>query len=436
MLKTFKRNVARRAPLFVSVLLLTLVLAPSAFAQAKPKFTYWGGLIFSDKANQILVDRITQWGEEKGVDAEVVMINQNEFVQRVSAAIEAGTLPDAMDLGSDFMLLLALNNQVEKLDDLYKTVGDAHGGWLAPADTSMHIEDAKNVLYGVPFAVNGNVLYRRNDVLEPAGFPDAPDTWEQLSKAAAAQKPPETYGMGFALSNVGDGNVTTTMLQSYGGRIADDAGKTCTIDSPETRQFLTWITGAYKQGLFPPGATTWDGAGDNTAYQSGNALFIANPGSVYVYMRDNDPDLAASTKFSALPGGPKMRLSPFNTQVRVIPTASKQKDLAKDLIQYLADDTFMSAYYNEGIYGPVLNSQIKFPIFTESPVHAGLLDLALHGTVASYPDKNNAAFAEYQTNFLTPKMVQRIVVDNVSIDDAIAETQKACQAIYDKHNAS
>ncbi len=43
--------------------------------------------------------------------------------------------------------------------------------------------------------------------------------------ALKGQKPPEHYGMGFALSNVGDGNLTTAMLQSWGGRIADDAGK-------------------------------------------------------------------------------------------------------------------------------------------------------------------------------------------------------------------
>jgi hypothetical protein len=46
---------------------------------------------------------------------------------------------------------------------------------------------------------------------------------------------------------------------------------------------------------------------------------------------------------------------------------------------------------------------------------------------------NNAAFAEYQTNFLTPRMIQRIVVDGLSIDDSVAETQAACQAIYDKY---
>jgi multiple sugar transport system substrate-binding protein len=117
----------------------------------------------------------------------------------------------------------------------------------------------------------------------------------------------------------------------------------------------------------------------------------------------------------------------------VIPTTSRFKDQAKDLLAYLADDTFMSEYYAAAIYGPVLNSQTGFPVFKDDPVHQGLLDLALNGTPPAFPDTNNAAFAEYQTNFLTPKMIQRIVVDNKSIDDAIKETQTACQAIYDKH---
>ena len=74
-------------------------------------FTYWGGLIFSDEANQMLVDRIEEWGAAKGIDVEVVMINQNETVQRVSAAIEAGTMPDALDMGRNQVLLLSQQGQ-------------------------------------------------------------------------------------------------------------------------------------------------------------------------------------------------------------------------------------------------------------------------------------------------------------------------------------
>src|SRR5947208_9700441 len=74
---------------------------------AEGTFTYWGGLIFSDDANKMLEARIRKWGEEKGIKVDVVMINQNETTQRVSAAIEAGTMPDALDMGRDLMLLLS-----------------------------------------------------------------------------------------------------------------------------------------------------------------------------------------------------------------------------------------------------------------------------------------------------------------------------------------
>ncbi|MBX3000737.1 MAG: extracellular solute-binding protein [Caldilineaceae bacterium] len=420
--------------------------APAAGATAAPAeeaslpaaegtFTYWGGLIFSETANQMLVDRIEQWGAERGVPVEVVMINQNETVQRVSAAIEAGNMPDALDMGQGQMLLLSQANQLEILDDLYQEIGEAHGGWLPSVDRLSDTPAFGGHRYGIPFGVGGNVLFRRADVLEPAGFTEAPQTWEELADMArAGQNPPETYGMGFALSNVGDGNLTTTMLQSWGGRIADDEGRNCTIDSPETRAFLEWISQAYADGLFPPGATTWDGAGDNVAYQSGNALFIANPGSVYLYMRDNDPELGEGTKYSALPAGPAMRIAPMGApNYRVIPTTSRNKELAADLFKYLADDEFMEEYYFNAIYGPVAQSYMDAPIFNEGPVHIGLLDLVQNGTPPTYPDVDNPAYAEYQTNFLTPRMVQRVVVDNVNIDDAIAETQAACQAIYDKY---
>jgi hypothetical protein len=95
----------------------------------------------------------------------------------------------------------------------------------------------------------------------------------------------------------------------------------------------------------------------------------------------------------------------------------------------------MQEYLAAAIFGPAMQSQVEFPVFTESPVHVGLLDGALNGTVGPFPDANNAAFAEYQTNFLTPRMIQRIVVDGISIDEAVVETQAACQAIYDKYPA-
>lgn len=407
--------------------------AAPAVSDSDP-LTYWVGLTFSDTGNQLVVDRINQFGEEKGIPVEAVVINQNEMTQKVSAAIESGTLPDAVDVGLDLALLLVQRDLLVSLDDLYAKIGEDHGGWLNAASVNAQTADFGGTYYGIPYGTGGNVLFRRIDALEAAGYTEAPATWLELSEmAAAAQTPPENYGMGFALSNVGDANMTTSMLQSFGGRIADDEGKTCTIDSDATREFLTWITEAYNNDLFPPGVSTWDGAGDNTCYQSAQCVFIANPGSVYVYMRENDPELLDMTNFSAFPAGPDKMVSPANTNFRVVTSTSDKQELAQELVEYLMDDEFLAEYYQYSIYGAVLESQLDFTIFQESPVHAGLTDLALNGTPGSWPDVNNTAFAEYQTNFLTPKMVLRVVIDGMSIDDAIAETQAACQEIYDKY---
>ena len=99
---------------------------------------------------------------------------------------------------------------------------------------------------------------------------------------------------------------------------------TVTINSDETRAYLEWLKSAWDQGLFPPGNTTWDGGGDNQAYLSGQAAFIANTGSVGIAARNDDPELFEASAFSALPAGPIGTISPIQPQMRVIPATSSQ----------------------------------------------------------------------------------------------------------------
>ena len=277
-----------------------------ARAQAAPalsgKLTYWGGLIFSDDANQLLKDTINAWGEANGVETEVVMINQNETVQKVSAAVASSTMPDAIDLNLDLLLPLSIQGVFMPIDDLYDTVGKAQGGWYEGVDRASNTNAVAGGRTGLPFGVSGNLLLRRKDLLEPAGFKDAPATWDELVQQAAAVNGNGVYGLGLALSNVGDGNVQINVLQSFGGRIADDAGKKVTIKSEETRTYLQWVkANAWDKGIFPPGNATWDGAGDNQAYLSGQAAFIANTGSVGVAVKTQDPELYEGSAFSPCP---------------------------------------------------------------------------------------------------------------------------------------
>lgn len=397
------------------------------------KMTYWGGLIFSDDANNLLSSTIKEWGKQNKIEIDVVMINQNETNTKVAAAVEANTMPDALDMGADLLLLLSNTKKLVPLDDLYTTIGKAHGGWLKAVDTATDPTLTGGTRNAIPYGMGGNVLFRRADVLQQAGFTNAPKTWTELSDMAEKTTKSPLYGMGFPLSNVGDGNTQVGVLQSWGGRIADDAGKACVLKSAETKSYLDWVTGAYKKGLFPPGVTTWDGAGDNNAYQSGQAVFIANTGSVTIWMRTNDKELLNGTQYSALPKGPKMQISPSNPVLRGIPTTSKNVDAAKALLAYLANKDFTQKYYPLAIYGPVLQDETSYDIFKSDPVHAGLADLVINGTAPAYPDVNNTAYADFNNNYIVPKMIQRVVIDNYDLDRAIDEAQKAGDAIYAKY---
>jgi multiple sugar transport system substrate-binding protein len=429
---TRRRAITVAAALAVSVASAAPVMAQSNFSGTK--LTMWGGLIFSDKANRLLVDTVNAWGAKHGVKTEVVMINQNETVQKVSAAVASNAMPDVLDLNLDLLLLLSRQGVFIPLDDLYQSIGKAQGGWFPSVDAATNTTSVAKGRTGIPFGVSGNLLLRRADLLSKAGFKSPPATWQELSQQATSVTGPGVYGLGLALSNVNDGNVQLSILQSFGGRLADDTGKTVTIKSDATRTYLQWVKDAWDKKAFPPGVATWDGAGDNQAYLSGQTAFIANTGSVGIAAKSQDPELYASTAYSPLPAGPKGTISPIMPQLRAIPASSRNAEAAKALIEHLAQPEFMNAYYKAAIYGPVLNDQAKLEAFTgNDPILPALLDLVKTGTAPAYPDVYNAAFADAYNNFIVPKMVQRVVIDGWDLDRAMDEAQTQAKAIYDKY---
>lgn len=425
--------IAASATTGLAALPLRASLAAPAIIKGS-SLTFWGGLIFSEAANTLLTEAVTKWGVANGVRTEVVMINQNETVQRVSAAIAAGTMPDVLDLNLDLLLVLSRQNVFLPVDDLYDAIGRAHGGWLAPVDRASEIKIAGGVRPGIPFGVSGNMLLRRTDLLKAAGFTNPPATWEELVAQAARVTKSPVYGMGLALSNVGDGDTQVGVLQSYGGRMADDTGRRAALKSDATRDYLRWVKDAWDKKLFPPGVTTWDGAGDNNAYAAGQAVFVANTGSIGIAARKDDPDLYKETGYSSLPAGPKGVVSPIAPNLRAIPKTAKNPEAAKALIEHLSQPAFMGAYFGSAIYGPVLQDQTKLGVFDgKDPILAGLLDLVRRGTAPGYPDLYTPAYADAWNNFVVPRMIQRVVVDSWNLDRAMDEAQTQTQAIYDKY---
>jgi ABC-type glycerol-3-phosphate transport system substrate-binding protein len=395
-------------------------------------------LIFSDIANSAAQDQIKSWGKARGIQVDPVLVNQNNLTAQVTAAVAAGTMPDALDISSGLILQLGAKNLLN-VQSLVDEMSKKYGGWNAAAAVFDDKGYAGKGL-GVPYGVNGNLINRRLDLLKSSGAKTtAPKTWEELMVAATTAMP--KGGAGFALGNVGDAEgIFRAQFVGYGGRYADDAGKKCTIDSKGSRDFLAFVKKWYDKDAYSASAVTTDGGWDNNLYLGGKTIFIGNPGSVYTTLLNGsaawpkNPTLAKNTGFSALPGGPVTRVAPSDAWHRGIPITTKYPELAKDLVRYLMDTRNMQEYYEWAIYGPTLKDYNKFNFWDENvdPVHGGLFDLASNGTSSSYPDVNNAAYAAFGSDFQLSKMVQRHLIDKDSADKTIAEAQAACQKIYDK----
>ena len=403
-------------------------------------YTYWIGLIFSDIANATASDQIKKWGAEKGIKVDPVLVNQNNLTANVTAALTAGTMPDALDISSGLMLQLGAKNLVN-LQSLYDELGQKYGGWNKAA-TNFNAATYAGKGLGVPYGINGNLLNRRLDILAAAKQKKTPPaTWEEAFSMAVATKVPGAWT--FATGNVGDAeSVFNIQHKGYGGRIANDAGTKCTLDTDQTRAFLALVKKAFDAKLYASDSVTSDGAWDNNKYLGGKAVFIANPGSVYTTLIngsttwDKNPTLAKNTGFSALPGGPVLRIAPSDGWLRAIPTSSKYPELGKDLIRYLAKIGQIKSYYAAAIYGPVLKQYNSFSFWRVSvdPARAGLFDLATNGTPGSFPDVNNAPLAEFGAGFGMSNMVQRYLYGGKTVNETIAQAQTTCQAIYDKYN--
>ena len=404
------------------------------------KFTYWVGLIFSDLANGAANAQIRQWATSKGIKAEAVLVNQNNLAANVTAAVAAGTMPDALDVSSGLMLQLGSKN-LRNVQGLVNELGRVYGGWL-PGAAQFDKAGFEGKGLGVPFGVSGNLIGRRADLLSAAGAKTtAPKTWEELMESAVKAQP--KGGAGFAIGNVGDAEGTfRAQFYSYGGRIADDAGKKCTIDAKPTRDFLAFVKKWYDKDAYAAGAVTTDGGWDNNLYIGGKTTFVMNTGSINTTLVNGSAawplgaaltTVRKGTKWSALPGGPVTKVAPAGGWLRAVSATTKYPELAQDLIRYLMKPENMESYYEWAIYGPVLKDYSKMEFWTDenNPVKGGLYELSTEGTPESFPDKNNSGWAAFGIDFGLSKMVQRHLIDGMSADETIKLAQTACQKAYD-----
>jgi multiple sugar transport system substrate-binding protein len=181
-----------------------------------------------------LVDRFE--AEHPGVRVEVEQLTWKSGLEKIQAALAAGTQPDVCELGSTWLPRFSYEGVLADLTPVYE----------AEADSFLMWESAvwKGRVYGLPWVQGSRVLFYNRDLFRRAGLdPDRPpETWSELMEAARAVDALGDDIDGFGL-NLGERYVLYKKFMAFawgnGGGILDDTGAVC-LDRPETVEALEY----------------------------------------------------------------------------------------------------------------------------------------------------------------------------------------------------
>ena len=409
---------------------------PAAQAPAAPAsgtLIFWLYKTRLDPFDKYRTERIQAWSKQANVPLEVVEIGTSDYGKRIPAAIESKTMPDVLEAGDDWAQLLQPRGLIADLSAVFQKIDQEQK--FAPGARAVSTWPDKKQ-YIIPIGTSANLLISRDDVLKEAGLTPPPKTWVELFEySAKAQKPPRIFGLGQALSNTSDANLWVDVLQAYGVRFADDAGKKATFGSfqKEAIDVIQLVTDGYNtKKVFPPGVLAWDQTGDNDAFQSGRTIFAFNPLSIPAWIRDNKPEMLPGVGTYLKPAGPKLHVQPVGAVAMSVKADSPFKEKANDLIYFLYDKEYFKEYWPKSQWGPTTEVHYDNPAFSQSWLKVRV-ELAKDGKPAAWPDVQNQAWAEMNTAFVIPRMLQAVISDNKKPEEAFQTAAEEIDKIYKKY---
>ncbi len=197
----------------------------------------------------------------------------------------------------------------------------------------------------------------RKDLWEKVGFPNGPDTWDDLRTGGKKIKEQIGNPLGIGLSQELDTNMAMrALLWSFGGSVQDAEGNVA-IKSKATVEAVKYMRALYKEAETPE-VFTWDPSSNNRGILAGKLSFVQNAISVTRQAEKDNPEMSRQIQIRPALKGPARRIASEHVMdCYVIWNFAENKDGAK---KFLADymDDFSAAFQASEFY--------NFPCFPET----------------------------------------------------------------------
>jgi multiple sugar transport system substrate-binding protein len=410
--------------------------AAGGASQASPGGFSGGGSLkvltrshFVPAYDQWLDQWAADWGTKNKVEVQVDHILAGELPAKIAAEVAAGAGHDVYGFSRPGDVPLYYKQLVD-VGDISRQLSDQHGGWI---QLGQDIGTYEGSWKGVPeYFIDFPGIYRK-DLFDDNGLKPV-DSWDDLLKTGTILKD-KGYPIGIGINQKSNDSLNSwsALLWSYGASTVAADGKTVAINSPQTREALTFALELYHKTMTNE-VLSWDDTGNNLLLASGKGSWIQNPISALRTMEKETPDLAKKIAIGPSPGGPKGRTTPVSTQAFGIALTSASIAAAKafliDYYQVLSEGVKASQGYNQ----PLLKDFRKkpMPILGEDPRLTVLQDFDQFAHTSGYPGPPTQAAGEVEANWIVPLMVGRAVQDG-DVNGAVDWATQKIEAIYAKH---
>jgi len=377
-----------------------------------------------------------EWGQKHNTNVIVDHISLNEIPARAAAEVSAKK-------GHDLLMFLsppaAYESQVIDHGEIYREVERKHGKPIPLAVKSTFNPKTKKY-----FAFSDSYVPDpgnwRLDLWTQVGFPNGPDTYDDLLKGAKAIRDKFGNPCGLGLAQELDTSMAMrAILWSYGGAVQDEAGNV-TINSKATIEALKYMRELYTQTETPE-VFTWDPSSNNRAMLAGRASFVDNAISITREAEVKKMDISKNIMISRALKGPAARIASEHVMSCYViwnfaENIEGAKEFLADFIDHFHDAFVASKWYNFPCFPstvPNLKEEIAYdPVAEPHDKYKVLGDVLDWATNVGHPGYATAAIDEVFNTWVIPTMFAKVARNEMSAEDAAKAAEAECKRIFER----
>jgi len=379
------------------------------------------------------------WGDANGVEVTVDHVNIADLSPTLSAALDAGEGPTLVELNIGSSLFI---EGLRDLTDINMQAQEMYGPVAETCKANAYLP-ATDTWYGFCHGWVPDPGDYDRALWTAAGFPNGPETYDDLLVGGEKIKNDAGVPMGLGLSPEIDSNMAMrAIIWSFGGSIQDE-NECVVINSPEVKEAVEYTTQLYQRTMTDE-VFSWNAASNNQGLIAGELSYILNSISAYRSLQKIDAEAADNIGFSQALKGPRgdQHASAHLWYVYVIPNyvqEGPELDAAKAFILDLTAN-YNQAVFNSELYNfpafestvPQLSDWLANDPFGSRPADKlTVLETAKDWvTYLGYPGPSNPAVAEVYATNIIPNMMGRAARGDVTADEAIAEAETQINEIF------